>query len=353
MNRVVRAQCVQVVSERIEPTDGIAASRRVIEANLERCLAAIERAMAPASGPPPRILLLAEWAFTGPPHGENVATWIEKACQPIPGAITSELAASAAKHGVFIGANQWEIDEDWPGRYFNTSYLLGPQGDVLARYRRVHTAKWCSPHDMMDDYLARYGMDGVYPVVSTDLGRIGLLTCGEIAVPEAARMLMLRGAEIILHPTNEPFSHEQELAKQARAAENMVYVVSTNVAGRNGYGSDEDRGGRSRIVDFRGRTLAFEPSERETLDVVADLDITALRAARRDSSMDNNLLGLRFEMYRDLYAGASFYPPNSFRHEPMRDAAEVEAVRQRAVDRLIAAGVAVGADADTTAGDGT
>jgi predicted amidohydrolase len=69
-------------------------------------------------------------------------------------------------------------------------------------------------------------VDGLLPVVDTELGRIGMLACGEILVPESARVLMLRGAEVLLHP-NEPYSEAEEAAKIVAAAANMMAVVDT------------------------------------------------------------------------------------------------------------------------------
>ncbi len=334
-----RALCMQVPAVNIDPGDDDTAAAAVIETNLSAALAAVDTAMGADGEVRPRLLLFPEWAFTGPPHGESYAEWIPKACRTVPGPISDALAAAAVRHGVYIAANQWEIDEDWPGRYFNTSFLLSPTGELLLRYRRIHTNNWCSPHDVLDDYVERYGLDGVYPVADTELGRLAILPCGEIAVPEAVRMLALRGAEVLLHPTNEVRGLDQELAKQARAVENMMYVISTNVAGRTGYGPPgEPQGGRSRIVDFTGATLAYEDAP-VTTTVSAQIDIDALRAARRDTGGANRLIALRPEMYRDTYAAAAAYPANAFLAGPVASLDEVAIVRDSALATLIGAGV--------------
>jgi predicted amidohydrolase len=312
----------------------------IIQENLDRAVALIEAA---CTGPhPPKLVVLPEFAFQGPPHGGTVAQWIEKACCPIPGPITAPLAALAGRYGIYIGGNQFEIDERWPGRFFNCCFLISPKREVVLRFRRINTASWPSPHDFMDAYVAHHGLEGTFPVVDTELGRLAMIACGEIAVPEVARVLMMRGAEVILHPTNEEKSPAQEAAKVARAAENMLHVVSANVAGGIGFSADGSvPGGRSHIIDYRGATLAFEAGADESTGVSAVIDVEALRTARRDLGMGNTLLRARWEMYRPFFAQAAAYPPNQFLAQAMTDIALTKPAADAALRTLMATGVAV------------
>jgi hypothetical protein len=146
---------------------------------------------------------------------------------------------------------------------------------------------------------------------------------------------MMRGAEVILHPTNEQYSPAQEAAKISRPAENMVYLISANVAGGIGFSADGSvLGGRSRIVDFRGHTLAYDESTEESDKVSAEIDIEALRAARRDLGMGNTLLRARFEMYRPFYGETVVYPANAFLAEPMTEAGAARPVAEAALANL-------------------
>src|SRR5262249_9264803 len=200
-----------------------------------------------------------EFARKVPPAGCPAADCITQPRCPTRGATTEPLKRLARQRRIYIGAHQFEIDPEWPGRYFNTSFLIAPSGAVILRYRRVNTAAFPSPHDFMDKYLARYSMAEVFPVADTELGRLALIPCGEINVPEVARVLMMQGAEVILHSTNSPRRPTQEAAKIVRAAENMVYVISANVAGGIGFSWDGSvLGGRSQIIDYLGQTLAYE-----------------------------------------------------------------------------------------------
>ncbi|MBV8535264.1 MAG: amidohydrolase [Alphaproteobacteria bacterium] len=335
-----RATCIQMKSRLATQAADRAGAWETIRGNLDRALTMIEATCAVAT--PPKLVVLPEFAFQGPPHGGTIAEWIDKACCPIPGDITAPLQDLAKRRRIFIAGNQFEFDPVWPGRYFNCCFLIDPAGAVILRFRRINTASWPSPHDFMDAYVAHHGIDGTFPVVETELGRLAMIACGELAVPEVARVLMMRGAEIILHPTNEGESAAQEAAKIARAGENMVYLISADVAGGIGFSADGSvQGGRSRIVDFRGNTLAFHgPADETTLSAM--IDVEALRAARRDLGMGNTLLRSRFEMYRGFYAGAAFYPANAFLSQPMAESSAARTVAEKALENLTRAGVVAG-----------
>jgi hypothetical protein len=179
----------------------------------------------------------------------------------------------------------------------------------------------------MSDYMEATPQEKVFPVVETALGRLCLIPCGEINVPEVARVMMMQGAEVILHPTNSKRTDAQEAAKLTRVAENMVYLVSANVAGPIGFSPDNSiPGGRSHIIDHHGNTMAFQEDADESVAVSAMIDIEALRRDRRtDTGLANPLLRARYEMYVPYYSGAKFYPPDHFLSAPMADTAETKA----------------------------
>jgi hypothetical protein len=152
---------------------------------------------------------------------------------------------------------------------------------------------------------------------------------------------MMQGAEIILHPTNSPRRPAQEAAKIVRAAENMTFLISANVAGGIGFSYDGSvKGGRSHILDYLGRTLAYEDSDCETIVVSALINIEDLRAARKqDTGTSNPLLRARWEMYRPFFATASFYPPNQFLDVPMVDATSAKPVLAASLKNMARTGV--------------
>ncbi len=120
----------------------------------------------------------------------------------------------------------------------------------------------------------------------------------------------------------------------------MAFVVSANVAGGIGFSKDgRIQGGRSHIIDYQGRSLAFDAGAHETINVSADIDIQALREARHDGSMGNNLARARWDMYRPFYASAVGYPPNQFLEAPMKDISATIPIVQSSIDALARARV--------------
>lgn len=333
-----RATCIQMSSEVASDAPDKAAAWTIIQRNVAHAIALIEQAC--ASDTPPKLVVLPEFVFQGPPRATPVSQWIEKACATIPGPITDRLAEVAKARGIYIAGNHFEVDPRWPDRYFNSSFLLDPKGEVILRYRRINTASWTSPHDILDAYRNAYGEDGIFPVVDTELGRLAIFPCGEIVVPELSRVLMMRGAEVFLHPHNGPVTAPSEAAKTCRAAENMCYLISANVAGGIGFSADgSEQGGHSRIVDYLGNDAATDTGASENVTTSAMIDVEALRQARRDTGMGNMLLRSRWEMYRDYFASAEFYPPNGLAGGAFETYAELTPLQQQAVGNLTRAGV--------------
>lgn len=334
-----RATCVQMRSEPAYPATSPEAAEAIIRSNVAHGVDLLDTVMRQVA-PDSRLLLFPEFAFQGPPQAESVAEWIEKAARPLPGPISAPLQDKSREYGIFIGAHQFEFDPEWPGRFFNSCFLIAPSGEIILRYRRIYTAQWPSPHDFMDQYLARYGLEGTFPVVDTELGKFSMFPCGEVLVPEAARMFLLRGAEVLLHPDNGAASPQTYAAKGTRALENMVYFVSCNVAGPIGFSNNgQPLGGGSVVYDYDGRRLADEPSADESLKVSTVIDVEALRAARRDPSMRNRLVRTRFEIYQPVYQQALFYPANQFAEHPMPRWQTTESVVEQALDNMMNRGI--------------
>jgi predicted amidohydrolase len=319
-----RATCIQMLSERATQAVDETEARAVLDRNVQRLLAHIRAAC--NSPEKPDLVVFPEFAMQGPPLGMAVPDWIKRACSSIPGPLTEPLQKLAAELGIFIAGNLFEAPPEWPGRYFNSSFLIDRKGEIILNYRRVNTAAFPSVHDFMSDYLEVTPPDQVFPVVDTELGRLALIPCGEINVPEVARVMMMQGAEVILHPTNSKRTDAQEAAKLTRVAENMVYLVSANVAGPIGFSPDNSiLGGRSQIIDHHGNTLAYQDDPAESIAVSAMIDVETLRRDRRtDTGLSNPLLRARYEMYLPYYSTARFYPPDHFLKAPMTDTAETK-----------------------------
>jgi predicted amidohydrolase len=320
-----RATSIQMRSERASQAPDDPAAKAMIQRNVDRLVGLIESAC--DSGQKPDLVVFPEFAMQGPPLKMAVKEWIARACSTIPGLLTAPLQELARRRGIFISGNMFEAPAEWPGRYFNSSFIIDRSGAVILNYRRVNTAAFPSVHDFMTSYLEVTPREQVFPVVETELGRLCTIPCGEITIPEVARAMMMQGAEVILHPTNSKYTARQEAAKLSRVGENMTYLISANVAEWIGFSPDNtELGGRSHILDHHGRTMAYQEDASESIGVTAMIDIEALRRDRRtDSGLDNPLLRARYEMYVPYYSEARFYPPDHFRNAAMTDVAQTKA----------------------------
>lgn len=203
------------------------------------------------------ILVFPECVLTG--YGLSAAEAAALA-EPIPGPRTDRLLRACRRVGRIIVVGTIESDEE--GHCFNTAMMIGPVG-VLGRYRKTHL-----PFLGVDRYLA--AGDSLGPPIPTTVGRLGLLICYDLRLPEPARVLAVAGAQALLLPTAWPASARlyPEFLVRARAAENGVYLVAAN---RIGIERGTQYLGRSLIVGPDGEVLAEATSDREEV-LVADID---------------------------------------------------------------------------------
>lgn len=157
--------------------------------------------------------------------------------------------------------------QDAEGLY-NAVALFEP-GQPARWYLKVHL-----PYLGYDRYT-RSGKE--LPVFETQWGKIGVLICFDQRPPEAARVLALKGADIILLPTNWPVGAEvsAEYMTIARASENRVFVATCN---RVGVENGTKFIGLSKIVNISGKVLAAAGPEEEI--IIADLDLPQARQKR-------------------------------------------------------------------------
>lgn len=292
------------------------------EALMQQSIERIEKQMAASIGFIGRDTLLVvvpEYFLTGFPLNENGHEWREKAALEIDGRIYEALSAMVQRQQVYFSGNVYEQDPFFPELYFQTSFLMGPNGDVLLRYRRLNAMYSPTPHDVWELYLDAYGYDSLFPVAKTNIGNLACLASDDILFPEIARCLTMRGAEVLLHSTAEigsPLLTPKNAAKVSRAIENMAYVVSANSAGLvNGSLPVGSTDAGSRIVDPKGQVLA-EAGYGESLVANADIDLAALREFRQRPGINNLLARQRNELYAQSYSGHSVYPPDTLLSQP-------------------------------------
>jgi predicted amidohydrolase len=233
--------------------------------------------------------------------------------------LTDKLVRKARELGVLIQAGSLiERDRRFPGLAFNTTLLIGSEG-ILSRYRKVNPwIPWevhASPADV-PGYT-----DPLFPVVETEIGRLGVATCYDWLFPEVTRELALNGAEVLIRISAymDPWGATAPMdwwtvVNRCRALENVAYVVAANQgASLENYPPFSWPGG-SMIVDFDGRVLAqADPGSGEKI-VIAPLDLAALRAAREERQLHNFLAHRRPEAYPASRAAAFRGPSDAAGH---------------------------------------
>ena len=290
------------------------------------------------TGVTPKLVVLPEYAFTGFPLGENRALWRAKAAFDPGGREYEALSAMAQGARVFLAVNAYETDKAFPELYFQTTTILSPAGDPVLRYRRMISLYAPTPFDVWDKFLGTYGYDAVFPVARTEIGTLAAIASEEVLYPEIARMTAMKGAEVFVHPTSEvgsPDMTPKEIARRARAVENMAYLVSANSGGITGTAIPAaSTDGMSKIVDFGGKVMAVAGGG-ESLVANAVIDLASLRSARRRAGMSNLMSRQPWDAYGKGYAEAPGAQPGT---APLdRDAATTR--QTETIRRLIEAGV--------------
>lgn len=262
------------------------------------------------SGSRVRLAVLPEYLFTSFPQRVTIPEWAEVAAWDMAGREYEALGKAAAVLDLFIAGNAYERDPNFPQLYFQTSFVVAPSGAVVLRYRRLNSMFAPTPHDVWSKYLDLYGLEGVFPVARTEIGNLAAIASEEILYPEIARAHALRGAEVFVHSSSEigsPRRTHKMIAKQARAFENLAYVVSANTAGIDGETSAD---GNSMLIDWRGSVVA-EANTGDSYVAFGDIDLDALRGGRRKAGMTNYLARQRTEVFAAAYGAATVHPADT------------------------------------------
>lgn len=336
-------------------------SRKDIRRNIERATQRIDWAVKGFGiGPkwaPTKLVVFPEfflqgWTFSG----EEAQIEIERnVAIRIPGEETEPLSKKAIEHGIYLVGTAIEQDPTWPDRVLNCGFIIGPDGKVILKYRKLtpalHWESSVSPHDMYDDYVkhSQYGTDlkTFFPVVDTPIGRLGMIICMDGFYPENCRALAVNGAEVIMRtagnvePMGSPPIDNWEIGNRSHAMDNLLYVVAATQAKILNSGQPENRcPGRSMIVDFNGAVMCKADYSGETI-TGAVINLDALRRRRMDPTW-NFLAQLRTEVYREIYRG-TIYPPNRFVQKGSLSSLDQ---RDAAVDNLIKRGIYIKPEED-------
>jgi len=340
-----RALALQTACHAVNQCADRAGARKVMSDSIARIGRQV-RAAKGFLGQDVRLVVLPEYFLTGYPLGESIPEWADKAALVPGGPEYEALGRIAQDNAVHLSGNVYETDAAFPGLYFQASFVIDPAGNVVLRYRRLVSMFAPTPHDVWDRYLELYGLDGVFPVAQTAIGRLAAIASEEILYPEIARALALRGAEVFVHSTSEvgsPRLTPKDIAKRARALENLAYVVSANSGGFVGTDLPEhSTDGMSKIVDYLGE-VRVEAGYGESSVACAEIDLAALRRYRRRPGMGNLLARQRLEIFAPIYGGAPIHPANGLIGPDGRffvpERAFFAAAQRKVIERLAASGL--------------
>ena len=270
----------------------------------------------------------------------------------IPGEETAALGKLAREFDCFIMAQAKARHPDWKDRFFNVGFVIDPKGEVILKHYKVSplfpVEHSVCPHDIFDWWIEKYGatLDAFWPVVDTEIGRLGIMMANEGSYPENARALALNGAEVVYrasypHPAtgNDMF----EIQSRARALDNNMYVVAPNM-GTYYIDADSDTpidtfGGHSMIIDYRGRIVGKQEYGGVSTYLAGVIDIEALRFHRGNAQWDNWLKDIRTELYQLIYKDP-IYPKNLYLNRaPMQHAEYRREVTDRQIALMLARGI--------------
>jgi N-carbamoylputrescine amidase len=180
--------------------------------------------------------------------------------EPIPGPTTEQLAGLARELDLVIVASLFERRA--PGLYHNTAVVLERDGRLAGKYRKMHI-----PDDpgYYEKFYFTPGDLGFSPI-STSVGKLGVLVCWDQWYPEAARLMALAGADLLIYPTAIGWNPDDEPAEQQRQLDAWITVQRGHAVANglpviacNRIGREPDPSGQSKGIQFWGNSFAAGP----------------------------------------------------------------------------------------------
>lgn len=210
--------------------------------------------------------------------------------EPIPGPSTEFFGSLAKELGVVIVTSLFE--KRAAGLYHNTAVVIERDGTIAGKYRKMHI-----PDDpaYYEKFYFTPGDLGFHPI-DTSVGRLGVLVCWDQWYPEAARLMALQGAEMLIYPTAIGFESSDEPAEQQRQREAWTTVQRGHavanglpVVAVNRVGHETDPSGMTGGIEFWGSSfvsgpqgeLLYRASDHEEERKVIDIDLAHSEQVRR------------------------------------------------------------------------
>lgn len=183
-----------------------------------------------------------------------------KLAEEIPSEFTEFYSQAASDNNIVLVTSMFERRA--PGLYHNTAVVFDKDGSICGKYRKMHI-----PDDpgFYEKFYFTPGDLGFYPI-DTSIGKLGVLVCWDQWYPEAARIMAMRGAQMLIYPTAigwNPDDTDDERCRQrdawitiqrSHAVANGIPVISVN---RNGF--EEDPSGQTSGIDFWGSSFVAGP----------------------------------------------------------------------------------------------
>lgn len=209
---------------------------------------------------------------------------------PIPGEVTDFYSALAHEYGVVLVTSLYE--KRAPGLYHNTAVVFDADGSIAGKYRKMHI-----PDDpaYYEKFYFTPGDLGFQPI-DTSVGRLGVLVCWDQWYPEAARLMALAGAEILIYPTAIGWESSDTEAEQQRQREAWTTVQRGHaianglpVVAVNRVGYESDPSGATGGISFWGSSFVAGPqgeflyraSDSEEDEAIVDIDMERCENVRR------------------------------------------------------------------------
>lgn len=210
--------------------------------------------------------------------------------EPVPGPSTRLYGELARRFGVVIVTSLFE--KRAAGLYHNTAVVLEKDGTIAGMYRKMHI-----PDDpaYYEKFYFTPGDLGFHPI-DTSVGRLGVLVCWDQWYPEAARLMALQGAQILIYPTAIGYESSDSAEEQARQREAWTTVQRGHavanglpVVAVNRVGLEQDPSHQTKGIQFWGSSfvagpqgeLFYQASDHEEESLVVDIDMEHSEQVRR------------------------------------------------------------------------
>ncbi len=237
-----------------------------VEENLIRMSDFISRI---ATEQPVDLIVFPELITTGYENGPRFTDLAQR----IPGPTVNLIAQRASEFGVHVAFGMVS-KERVESILYNTAVLVGPEGDVIGQYNKVH---------LRGEERIAFRPGYKFSPIETDFGMVGLMIGWDLAFPEVARCLTLEGAELVIVCANweQPGIEEWRTYLLARACENAVFIAASNRVGEE---PSYTFFGHSAIIGPGGKVYASidEPTEGYA---IARIDLDEVREHREESQI--------------------------------------------------------------------